>query len=159
MSEVLKPLLEGLKKSPKDILNALIVCLFVWYLVQRDTSDMEKVKHVDLVAKQRIEHCHNIQEKSTDIMDKLNDTLVNHDKAFIELLYNLKEFKKALEINNTKLDNNSEKIDALFNKMTLLEATILESIEKSHAPNSQMIEIFQEIKKEIQELNSKIKKD
>ena len=112
--EVFKTLILSLKKSPKDIVNISMVLIFIWYIYQRDSHDMEKAKHVDRVAEQRIEHCHSVQEDATKVMDRLNTTLTNHDKAFTHLLYKLDTFIEKMEKTHVKMD-------ALMAKIVLLE--------------------------------------
>ena len=152
MSEVLKSLVLGLRKSPHNIVVILIVGAFLLYLYRHDTIEYEKAKLDDLVAKQRIENCHSTQERSTLVMEKLNDTLINHDKAFVELLFSIRQFKDSLNKHSEKFDENSKKMDALIGKISLLEA----SIDKVNKPSPEMIEVFKDIKKELSEINKKM---
>lgn len=144
--EIIKTLILSLKRSPKDILNALIVLVFVWYLCQRDNYDMEKTKHIDRVAEQRIEHCHSVQEDATKVMDRLNTTLTNHDKAFTHLLYKLDTFIEKMEKTHVKMD-------ALMAKIVLLE----HHIKQSEQPHADMQKVLNQIINELELINKKIK--
>jgi len=148
MSEIAKGILSGLKKSPQHLVILAIVGGFLWYLFRKDSMELDAKKQIDLVSKQRIDHCHSIQEDATRVMDRLNETLNNHDKAFAHLLYKLDRFLEMM-------DKTHSKIDALMAKLTLLELYIKEN----EPPHKDMTEILKQIMIEIEVINKKIKED
>lgn len=153
MSEVLKNVTNSLKKSPEKLTMLLIVGGFLLYLFRHDSLQYEEKKMVDLVAKQRIDNCHRIQSDGIKVMERLNDTLNNHDKAFVELLYSLKDFKKSLEVNNAKITETNDNIEKLNSKLYDLER----SLNAQGDPNEALIAIFNEIRKQLDDINRKIK--
>jgi septal ring factor EnvC (AmiA/AmiB activator) len=153
MSEVLKNVTNSLKKSPEKLTMLLIVGGFLLYLFRHDSLQYEEKKMVDLVAKQRIDNCHRIQSDGIKVMERLNDTLNNHDKAFVELLYSLKDFKKSLEANNAKIAETNDNIEKLNSKLSDLER----SLNAQGDPNEALIAIFNEIRKQLDDINRKIK--
>jgi len=124
MKDILENITESLKRSPQSLVICLIVGGFLWYLVRHDNMELEKVKMVDRVSGQRISKCHSIQQNSSKIMENLNNTLINHDKAFTHLLFKIDRFIEVSEHNNRKSDTLSNKMDALSQKMKLLELSI-----------------------------------
>lgn len=148
MSEVAKGILLGLRKSPHHIVTLAIVGGFIWYLCRKDDMNLEAKKQDDLVARQRIEHCHAVQEDATLVMKRLNETLNNHDKAFTHLLYKLDRFLQMMDKTHTK-------IDTLMAKLNLLEIYIKEN----EKPHKDMTKILEQIMVEIEVLNKKIKED
>ena len=144
--EALKALILSLRKSPKDIVNISMILIFVWYIYRRDSYDLDKVKHVDRVAEQRIAHCHSVQEDATRVMDRLNTTLTNHEKAFTHLLYKLDTFIEKMEKTHIKMD-------ALMAKIVLLE----HHIKQSEQPHADMQKVLKQIIDELELINKKIK--
>lgn len=146
MSEIIKSLLLSLRKSPDRIVIVLIVGGFLWYLCRKDDINLELKKQGDLVAQQRINHCHSVQEESTKVMDRLNTTLTNHDKAFTHLLYKLDTFIAKMEKTHIKMD-------ALMAKMEILE----HHIKENEKPHKDMTKVLQQIMEELELINKKIK--
>ena len=145
MADIIKTLLIGLKKSPQSIVIILIVGGFLHYLHRHDSMELEKVKMVDLVSEQRINHCHQVQEEATEVISKLDQTLINHDKAFTHLLYKLDTFIDAMEKNKIKMD-------VLLAKMVLLEKTIKEE----GAPHADHSKALESIMSELVKMNKKL---
>ena len=153
MSEIFKTIINALKQSPEKITVLLIVGGFLWYLFRHDALQLEEKRMVDLVSKQRIDNCHRIQSDSIKVMERLNDTLNNHDKAFVELLYSLKDFKKSLESNNAKIAETNANIEKLNSKLSDLER----NLNRQSEPNEAILRIFNEIREQLNDINRKIK--
>lgn len=152
MNETIKSIVNALKQSPEKITILLIVGGFLWYLFRHDSLQYEEKKMVDLVSKQRIDNCHRIQSDGIKVMERLNVTLNNHDKAFVELLYSLKDFKKSLESTNAKIDGANANIERLNSQLLELEKSL-----NNTEPSESIIEIFNQIKTQLDDINKKIK--
>ena len=103
MSKETETLSEGLKNSPALIAILVIVAGFLFYLVRHDQMEVARSQNDDLVAKQRIEQCHNIQHESNVIMDKLNTSLNSQGLAFAELTIAIRDLRHVVETHNTKM--------------------------------------------------------
>lgn len=154
MSKILENITESLKKSPYLLVICLIVGGFLWYLVRHDNMELEKVQMTDRVSEQRISRCHSIQQDSSKIMENLNTTLINHDKAFTHLLFKLDRFIEVSENNNRKTDALSNKMEALSGKMKLLEL----SMDDHEKPHQEVKKILESIVKELSNISEKLDK-
>ena len=152
MKSILENITESLKRSPQSLVICLIVGGFLWYLVRHDNMELEKVKMVDRVSGQRISKCHSIQQNSAKIMENLNNTLINHDKAFTHLLFKIDRFIEVSENNNRKSDTLANKMDALSQKMKLLEL----SMNQHGGPNQEIKVILDSIVKELSIMSEKL---
>lgn len=128
MSDAVKSTVKVFKRSPQELLTIIIVVSFIFYLYQHDKLENENAAREDLVAKQRITTCHNIQEDANQIMRALAQTLEMQRKSFYELsasIRNLKEdelseIKKTLEESNRKMETFMYKMDSLDRKLDRL---------------------------------------
>lgn len=145
MTDIIKSLILSLRKNPQVLVNAVTIGAFLLYLCRKDSIELEKAKQSDLVATQRIEHCHSVQEDATKVMDRLNNTLTNHDKAFTHLLFKLDSFIEKMEKTHIKMD-------ALMSKMTLLELHMKEHTK----PHEKINEVLEQIIDELESINKKI---
>ena len=64
---------------------------------------LQETSRDDLVAKQRIVQCHNIQHESNLVMDKLNTSLNNQGNAFRELTTAIRDLRVVMEAHNGKM--------------------------------------------------------
>ena len=103
MSKESENLSEGLKRSPNLIALIVVVGCFLYYLYRHDQMKMQEASRDDLVAKQRIEQCHNIQHESNLVMDKLNTSLNNQGNAFRELTTAIRDLRVVMEAHNGKM--------------------------------------------------------
>jgi len=154
MSKILENITESLKKSPQLLVICLIVGGFLLYLVRHDNMELQKVQMTDRVSEQRISRCHSIQQDSSKIMENLNKTLINHDKAFTHLLFKLDRFIEVSEDNNRKTDALSNKMEALSGKMKLLEL----SMDDHQRPHQEVKKILESIVKELSNISEKLDK-
>lgn len=154
MSKILENITESLKKSPHLLVICLIVGGFLLYLVRHDNMELQKVQMTDRVSEQRISRCHSIQQDSSKIMENLNKTLINHDKAFTHLLFKLDRFIEVSEHNNKKSDALSNKMEALSGKMKLLEL----SMNDHQRPHQEVKKILESIVKELSNISEKLDK-
>jgi hypothetical protein len=154
MSKILENITESLKKSPHLLVIFLIVGGFLLYLVRHDNMELQKVQMTDRVSEQRISRCHSIQQDSAKIMENLNNTLINHDKAFTHLLFKLDRFIEVSENNNRKTDALSNKMEALSGKMKLLEL----SMDDHEKPHQEVKKILESIVKELSNISEKLDK-
>ena len=154
MSKILENITESLKKSPHLLVICLIVGGFLLYLVRHDNMELKKVQMTDRVSEQRISRCHLIQEDSSKIMENLNKTLINHDKAFTHLLFKLDRFIEVSEDNNKKNDTLAHKMDALSGKIKLLEL----NMEGHQRPHQEVKKILESIVKELSNISYKLDK-
>ena len=113
MPDTIKYITDNFKKSPSLLAIVLIIAGFLFYLFRHDSMELEKVKMTDRVSEQRIERCHDIQNKSNEVIDRLNYTLDSHNKAFNKLYYKMDSFDKNIEENNKNTERILEKIDNL----------------------------------------------
>ena len=153
MSEIAKNVLNGLKNSPDKLTIILIVGGFLLYLFRHDSIELEEKKMGDLVSKQRIDNCHKIQNDSTKIMERLNDTLNKHDRTFLELLYSINDFKKEIRENNQKLKQSNYNIESLNKKVDKIEQHI-----KVDRGDDDIKKMFNEIKIDLMQMNKNLLK-
>ena len=152
MKKILENITESLKRSPQSLVICLIVGGFLWYLCRHDNMELEKVQMTDRVSEQRISRCHSIQQDSAKIMENLNKTLINHDKAFTHLLFKLDRFIEVSENNNRKSDALANKMEALSGKMKLLEL----SMNQHGKPHQEVKVILESIVKELSIISEKL---
>jgi chromosome segregation ATPase len=111
--------IEVKKTVPLWAANILIIAMFLGFMVRQDWRD-------DMVASQRIDRCHTVQEDATEVMKALNATLTEHRVAFSNLEATLSDLQRTLIAhNNTVADYNAEMRD--MNRRT---ADLLERLEK-----------------------------
>jgi len=120
----LDPIAVEFKKTiPLWAANLVIVAMFLGYMIRQDWRD-------DLVAKQRIDRCHTIQEDATEVMKALNSTLTEHRLAFSDLENTLADLQSTLTAHNNAVTDYSRQMEAMNRQMgDLLER--LERLEKA----------------------------
>jgi len=88
MPEPVKSVLESLAKSAPSLTGyVLLTSLFLWHINSMANRD-------DLVAKQRIDACHNIKETSNKVMEDLREAMQLQAIAFNELSVRLEQSMK-----------------------------------------------------------------
>ena len=63
------------KNAPTMVVLFLVVAVFLYYLDRREHRDQADRERDDLVAIQRIEQCHAVQERTVDVIEKLEQVL------------------------------------------------------------------------------------
>jgi chromosome segregation ATPase len=111
--------IEVKKTVPLWACNILIIGMFLTYMIRQDNRD-------DMVAKQRIERCHMIQEDGIEVMKDLNTTLTEHRVAFNNLESTLGDLQHTLNAHNSAVADYSRQM-AEMNSRT---ADLLERLEK-----------------------------
>lgn len=76
--------------APHWMVLLAIVASFLFYMEREGAR-------ADLVAHQRIETCHDVQERSITVMDQLNRTLGQHSETLNELRDEVQRIGRALD--------------------------------------------------------------
>ena len=88
--------------APQWAAVILIVGFFLTYLWQHEQNMAKISRQNEIVAVQRIEQCHAIQERSLVVMDKISAAMREHDNTIRdlgELIRNLQdESKRTAEV-------------------------------------------------------------
>ena len=121
MNKTMDNITGGLKNSPHMITILLIVGAFLFYLIRHDEMGMKNNERNELVAKQRIERCHDTQNDSTEIMKKLNDTLNKQGNSFHELSVTLSDLKAVVSMHNSKMGILLAEMTAMLKKLEDME--------------------------------------
>jgi hypothetical protein len=85
----------------------VLVCIvggFFWYLHDLAMIQRDRDAQNDLVAKTRIENCHNIQEESVEAMKELAKALTQQSVVFAELRSTVDELRRSIESLEEKVD-------------------------------------------------------
>lgn len=121
MSKEGENLTSALKRSPYLVSILAIVAAFMFYIFRRDQLYVEMASKQDLVASQRIEHCHEVQDRATNIMDKLNTTLNSQHISYTELNKQLIDLRNIINDQSKEMNILILKINQLIfeiNKLT-----------------------------------------
>ena len=121
MSKEGENLTSALKKSPYLVAILAIISAFMFYIFRRDQLYVDMTTKQDLVANQRIEHCHKVQDRATDIMDKLNTTLNSQHVSYTELNKQLIDLRSIINEQSKEMNILILKINQLIfeiNKLT-----------------------------------------
>ena len=114
-------LTESLKKSPQMVTILIVVGAFLFYLYRHDELSSKAQEREDLVAVQRIQRCHSIQEDSTAVMDKLNNTLNSQGNAFHELSVTLRDIKNIITSHNESMSAHNKRMAELLDRLERAE--------------------------------------
>jgi uncharacterized protein HemX len=71
--------------APHWVCLILVVGGFLWYLDRKDQIDSNNQDRSDLVAIQRIDNCHSVQERSIVVMEDLTTIIARQDQTFQSL--------------------------------------------------------------------------
>ena len=120
MSKETENMSESLKSSPHLVGVMVIVSAFLFYLYRHDELEIKNDERKQLVSVQRIEQCHDMQKRSSDIMDKLSMTLNSQATHFHELSVTLRDLKIEVTLHN-------DKMSVLLQRLEAAERNILEN--------------------------------
>jgi len=85
MKELLTHLAAGLKEHPSFITVLAIVGSFLFFMDRQGRAFEARVAMDELVAVQRINACHDIQDRGIHAIDRLSDILLEHEKQFVAM--------------------------------------------------------------------------
>ena len=82
VKETLQKITERLADTaPHWIVMLMLTGFFLVYLERSDIRESQAVERDDLISKQRIETCHDVQERSIVVMDRIGQTLEKHNNS------------------------------------------------------------------------------
>lgn len=84
------------QQAPHWVCLLIVVGGFLYYLDRIDERSATKAQKTDLVAVQRIESCHSIQDQSIKVMGELSATLKLQERSFHELSVTLDRIAERL---------------------------------------------------------------
>ena len=82
--------------APQWAAVILIVAGFLSYLYMHEQFLQKQYERQDLVTIQRIESCHDVQDRSIDLMDKLSDSLAKQAQAFESMSRAFKDLEETV---------------------------------------------------------------
>ena len=83
--------------APHWVVLLITVGAFLFYLERQDMREMERLTRTDLVAEQRIESCHDVQERSIQVMSNLTEAIGKHDATINDLKEEVERIGRALD--------------------------------------------------------------
>lgn len=111
MSDAVTTALDSLKKSPQLLFSILLVVVFLFYMDRRDAHQVELVKTEDLVSKQRIEQCHNIQIQSNNALARLSTSLDRQQDTFERLSLAIEGLRQGINTHDARLERLLDELD------------------------------------------------
>jgi hypothetical protein len=86
--------------APHWVFLLLLVGSFLFYMERSEQRQMEMEGRADLVATQRIEQCHDVQERSIHVMDDLVKAMASHTSTVDELRDEVRRIGELLDRQN-----------------------------------------------------------
>ena len=104
MPDAVASFIDSLKKQPQLIFSIALVAVFLYYMDRRDAHQVEMVKAEDIVAKQRIEQCHSVQQQSNEALARLSNSLDRQKETFERLSKAIEDLRHGINTHDTRLD-------------------------------------------------------
>jgi hypothetical protein len=93
-----KDISKAFTNAPQWVTVVLIVFLFCWHLDRTGERELKRLDHAAKLSDIRISACHGVQQRATDTMMKLSETLGEQTIAMRVLVSSLHGFPGDVEI-------------------------------------------------------------
>ena len=110
MPSAVNEFISALKKQPQLLFGIALVAIFLGYMDRAHKHDLEKSRAEDMVAVQRIEQCHSIQEQSNVALIKLSTSLDSQKETFEDLSDAIKDLRASI-------NDHDDRITRLLNEL------------------------------------------
>ena len=119
MPDAVASFIDSLKKQPQLIFSIALVAVFLYYMDRRDAHQVEMVKAEDMVAKQRIEQCHGIQQQSNEALARLATSLDRQQATFEKLSDAIHELRNSINVQDRRIELLLNELEAHSREMRM----------------------------------------
>ena len=119
MPDAVTSFIESLKKQPQLIFSIALVATFLYYMDRRDAHQIELVKAEDIVASQRIEQCHNVQQQSNEALSRLATSLDRQQATFEKLSDAIHELRNSINVHDRRIELLLNELEAHSREMRM----------------------------------------
>ena len=98
MKDLLSHILNQLAENvPTLLILCLVTGAFLLYLDRHDSREDARAELERIVAQQRIDRCHDVQDDGVHAMEKLADSLDTQAEALMELKISIQSLQRLME--------------------------------------------------------------